>query len=140
MGDFLARASGERFRCLCRFQNRQSNADGILPAEDYGERGVINPASTREIITPVGPGKQCGLGGGSMKDDKIITHIHGGTALHYQALELAEAGKDRTIIILSNQRQGNVYDIAAAIEAILDNRPYQSLSEITSKTITNHHP
>ncbi|MGZ3756676.1 MAG: serine hydrolase domain-containing protein [Mucilaginibacter sp.] len=94
---------------------------------------LIKPASTREIITPVAPDKQCGLGGGSMKGDEVITHTHDGTALHYQALELTEVNKGRTIIILSNQRQGNVYDIAAAIEAILDNKPYQSLSEIGAK-------
>ncbi len=89
---------------------------------------IISPASTREIITPVGPDKQCGLGGGSMEGDKVIIHVHDGSALHYQALELTKITKGRTIIILSNQRQGNVYDIATAIEAILDNQPYHSLS------------
>lgn len=94
---------------------------------------LINAASTHEIITPVEPDRQCGLGGGSMEGDKVINHIHDGTALHYQALELTKTSKDRTIIILTNQRQGNVYDIAAAIEAILDNKSYQSLSKIGSK-------
>jgi D-alanyl-D-alanine carboxypeptidase len=94
---------------------------------------LINPASTRVIITPVSPNKQCGLGGGSMKGNKVIMHTHDGTALHYQALELTDSSNGRAIIILSNQRQGNVYDIAAAIQAILDDKPYQSLSKITSK-------
>jgi D-alanyl-D-alanine carboxypeptidase len=94
---------------------------------------LINPISTGEIITPVSADKQSGLGGGRMKGNKIITHTHDGTALHYQALELTDATKGRTIIILSNQRQGNVYDIAAAIQAILDNRPYHALSKVGSK-------
>ncbi|WP_354355280.1 serine hydrolase domain-containing protein [Pedobacter sp. UYP30] len=94
---------------------------------------LINPISTSEIITPVTADKQSGLGSGSMKCNKVTTHIHDGTALHYQALELTDATKGRTIIILSNQRQGNVYDIAAAIQAILDNKPYQALSKIGSK-------
>jgi CubicO group peptidase (beta-lactamase class C family) len=94
---------------------------------------LINPTSTRIIITPVAPDKQCGLGGGSMKGNKVVTHTHDGTASHYQALELTDNSKSRAIIILSNQRQGNVYDIAAAIQAILDNKPYQSLSKIGSK-------
>jgi len=90
---------------------------------------VISPASTRELLTPFEPDRQCGLGSGRMAGDQVAVHIHDGAALHYQALELAEGLKGRTIIILSNQRQGNVYDIAAAIEAILDNKPYQLLSE-----------
>jgi D-alanyl-D-alanine carboxypeptidase len=94
---------------------------------------LINPGSTREIITPAGPDKQCGLGGGTMERDKVITHVHDGSGLHYQALALTETGKGRTIIILSNQRQGNVYEIAAAIAAILDNKPYQPLSKVGSK-------
>lgn len=94
---------------------------------------LITPASTREIITPVAAGKQCGLGGGSMMGSTVITHVHDGTALHYQALLFTETTKGRTIIILSNQRQGNVYDIAAAIEAILDHKPYQPLDKSVSK-------
>lgn len=94
---------------------------------------LISPKSTREIITPFAADKQSGLGGGKMQGNKFITHTHDGTALHYQALELSDASKGRTIIILSNQRQGNVYDIATAIQAILDNKPYQPLSKIGSK-------
>lgn len=94
---------------------------------------LINPASTHTIITPAGPDQQSGLGGGSMKGKKVINHTHDGTALHYQALELTDANKGRTIIILSNQRQGNVYDIAAAIQAILDDKPYKSLGKSESK-------
>jgi D-alanyl-D-alanine carboxypeptidase len=91
---------------------------------------IIDPASTREILTPAGPDEQCGLGGGSIKGDHVITHVHDGSALHYQALEATNADKGRTIIILSNQKQGNVYDISTAIEAILDGKPYQPLSKI----------
>jgi D-alanyl-D-alanine carboxypeptidase len=94
---------------------------------------LIKVASTRTIITPAKSGQQCGLGGGSMKGNKVITHTHDGTALHYQALELTDAPKGRTIVILSNQRQGNVYDIAAAIQAILDGKTYQPLPKTGSK-------
>jgi D-alanyl-D-alanine carboxypeptidase len=90
---------------------------------------LINPESTRQIITPVADGKQCGLGGGSMQGDRVITHVHDGTAIHYQALLATDATRGRTIIILTNQRQGNVYDIAAAITAILDGKPYQPLAK-----------
>lgn len=81
---------------------------------------IINPASTYEIIIPFSPDKQAGLGNGSMEADKVISHVHDGSAIHYQALVQTETKKGRTIIILSNQKQGNVYEIAEAIEAILD--------------------
>ena len=94
---------------------------------------LISPASTKEIITPVSADKQSGLGGGNMEDNKVVTHTHDGTALHYQALVIADNTKERTIVILSNQRQGNLYDIAAAIQSILDNKPYKLLSKPGSK-------
>ncbi|MEO6148777.1 MAG: serine hydrolase domain-containing protein [Mucilaginibacter sp.] len=89
---------------------------------------IIDPPSTRAIIIPAGPGKQAGLGSGSMKGDRVITHVHDGAALHYQALVETNSTKGRAIIILSNQKQGNVYDISAAIEAILDGKQYQPLT------------
>lgn len=88
---------------------------------------IINPASTREIITPFAPDQQTGLGGGSMKGDRLITHTHDGTAMHYQALAITATDLGRTIILMCNQKQGNLYDIATAITAILDNKPYAPL-------------
>ncbi|MEE1947171.1 serine hydrolase domain-containing protein [Pedobacter sp. KR3-3] len=88
---------------------------------------LINPASTREIITPFGEDKQAGLGSGTMKGNRVITHIHDGTGMNYQALAITDTEKGRTIILLTNQKQGNLYDIAEAISAILDHKPYQAL-------------
>jgi D-alanyl-D-alanine carboxypeptidase len=88
---------------------------------------IINPASTREIVTPFAPDQQTGLGGGSMKGNRLITHSHDGTAMHYQALAITDADKGRTIILMCNQKQGNLYEIAEAITAILDNKPYTPL-------------
>lgn len=88
---------------------------------------LIKPASTREILIPFGPDKQAGLGDGSMIGNRLITHIHDGTAMHYQALAITDADNGRTIILLSNQKQNNNYEIADAIKAILDNKPYKPL-------------
>jgi D-alanyl-D-alanine carboxypeptidase len=94
---------------------------------------LIKPESTGEIMSSFAADQQAGLGGGELKGNKVITHTHDGSALHYQALLTTDASKGRTIIILSNQRQGNVYEIAAAIQAILDNKPYQELTKIEIK-------
>jgi len=85
---------------------------------------LINAASTRQIIYPVGPNKQAGLGGGSMEGDKLISHIHDGSSLNYQALLTDNAPKGRVVILMSNNKQGNLYDINSAIQAILDGKPY----------------
>ncbi|UAY55660.1 serine hydrolase domain-containing protein [Arachidicoccus terrestris] len=92
---------------------------------------LISSGSTKEILTPFKEGNQCGLGGGVIAGDTVKEHIHDGMAMHYQALEYVENenGINRVIIILSNQRQGNVYKIAEAIYHILDGKPYQKLRE-----------
>jgi CubicO group peptidase (beta-lactamase class C family) len=86
---------------------------------------LINPASTKEILTPFAPNKQCGLGGGSIEGNKIIIHEHDGTSLNYQALLTANTTLGRTVILMTNNKQNNLYDIDRAIQAILDNKPYQ---------------
>lgn len=100
-------------------------------AECINRFRLISPASTKEILTPFGKGDQCGLGGGIIVGDTVKEHIHDGQAMHYQALEYVENqnGINRVIIIMSNQRQGNVYKIAEAIYHILEGQPYQALVE-----------
>ncbi|RZJ79230.1 MAG: class A beta-lactamase-related serine hydrolase [Flavobacterium sp.] len=90
---------------------------------------IISPASTREIITPFAPDNQTGLGGGEMVGDRLITHTHDGTAMNYQALAITDSDKGRTIILMVNQKQGNLYEIASAITAILENKPYENLKK-----------
>ncbi|MCQ6960989.1 serine hydrolase [Mucilaginibacter aquariorum] len=86
---------------------------------------LINPASTKEILTPFAPNKQCGLGGGSMENNKLIIHEHDGTSLNYQALLTANAALGRTVILMTNNKQNNLYDINRTIQAILDGKPFK---------------
>jgi CubicO group peptidase (beta-lactamase class C family) len=85
---------------------------------------LISPVATREIINGISPGKQSGLGGGSMDNDKMISHIHDGTSLNYQALLVSKEPHGITVILMTNNRQGNLYSIEKSIESILENKPY----------------
>jgi len=100
---------------------------------------LIGPASTLEIITPIAPGKQCGLGEGVMKQGRLISHVHDGTAQHYQALLASYIPDERTVILLTNNKQDNVYEINTAIQNILNDKPYQqpakSLLKVYQKQI-----
>jgi len=96
---------------------------------------LLTPASTRQIIYSVGPDKQAGLGGGSMQGDKLISHIHDGTAMNYQALLANDNAEGRVVILLTNNKQGNLYAINSAIQAILDGKPYHVLT----KSIVNQY-
>ena len=60
-----------------------------------------------------------------MQGEHLWTHVHDGTAVNYQALLIYQASAERTIILLTNQRQNKLYEIHAAIDAILDNKPYR---------------
>ncbi len=87
---------------------------------------LINPASTLDILTPFSYGKQCGLGGGKMEAGKIVSHIHDGTAYNYQALLSSNTTQKRVVILITNNKQNNLYDINSAIQNILDGKPYDS--------------
>lgn len=95
---------------------------------------LISPASTRQILIPVGPNKQSGLGGGNMEGDILVSHMHDGTSLHYQALEITNASAGRVIIVMTNNKQDNLYDLSNAISAILDGKPYQQPARSVLKT------
>lgn len=90
---------------------------------------LISPVATREIINGVTPGRQSGLGGGSMEGDKMTEHIHDGTSLNYQALLVCKVAKGVTIILMTNNKQGNLYFIEKSIEAILENKPYAQVKK-----------
>ncbi|AMR31709.1 serine hydrolase [Mucilaginibacter sp. PAMC 26640] len=85
---------------------------------------LISPASTRILLTPIGPGKQCGLGGGAMDANKILFHKHDGISINYQAILVGQPKKGRVVILMTNNRQNNIFDIDDAIENILDGKPY----------------
>ncbi len=85
---------------------------------------LINPASTNELLTPYAPGKQAGLGGGMMQGNKVILHKHDGISVFYQALVVGEQPKGRVIILMSNNKQNNIFEIGDAVEAILDGKPF----------------
>jgi CubicO group peptidase (beta-lactamase class C family) len=85
---------------------------------------ILNPASTRAILYPFAPNKQAGLGGGGMEGNKVVRHVHDGTGRNFQALLVSDAPKGRTVILLTNNQQNNLYDFNTAIQNILDGKPY----------------
>ncbi len=99
--------------------------DDFLKWERQLERfTLISPASTRELLNAFAPGKQCGLGAGTMDGDRLITHIHDGTALNYQALLSANTVQGRVVILMTNNKQNSLYDLNKAVQNILDGKPY----------------
>ncbi|MGB9152409.1 MAG: serine hydrolase domain-containing protein [Alphaproteobacteria bacterium] len=91
---------------------------------------LITPDSTRRIVTTRDSEWQTGLGHGEMVGDQLVHHVHDGSDHHYQALLVSDSSRGRTVIILTNQKHGNVYAMDDAINAILDDKPYVPLSSI----------
>lgn len=86
---------------------------------------VINPESTRELFEPFSKDNQTGLGGGTIENKKVTSHIHDGAAFNYQAILISNP--DLTIILMTNNKQNNLEEISNSIQAILDNKPYNTI-------------
>ncbi len=97
---------------------------------------LINQTSTRQILLADAPNRQSGLGKGTMEGSKLITHVHDGTTMNYQALLASDIPKGRTIILMTNSKQGNLYNLNNALTAILDNKPYQQPKKAVMKGFT----
>ena len=90
---------------------------------------LISPASTKQILEAFGPNQQSGLGGGIMKGNLMISHKHDGTARNYQALLVSTVPKGRTVILMTNNQQNNLYALNTSIQAILDGKPYNQIKK-----------
>lgn len=86
---------------------------------------LLSPEATKSILVPVRPNTQSGLGGGYMEGEHIMRHIHDGSAFNYNALLVSDPPKQRTVILMTNNKQGNLYELNTAIQAILDGKPYK---------------
>jgi tetratricopeptide (TPR) repeat protein len=85
---------------------------------------LITPISTKEIITPFSPDNQTGLGHGTVEGKLLTNHRHDGTSKNYQALLISNATTSRTIILMTNNKQGNLDAISKSVKSILEGSPY----------------
>lgn len=86
--------------------------------------GLITPASTKELVTPFSTDDQTGLGHGTLEGKILTTHRHDGTAKNYQALLISNTNTSRTIILMTNNKQGNLDAISKSVQLILEGKPY----------------
>jgi len=82
---------------------------------------LISAAATAELLIPFSPGNQTGLGKGTMKEGKMVSHIHDGTATNYQALLISDQEKGLTVILQTNNKQNNLGTLSDAILGIMSN-------------------
>lgn len=85
---------------------------------------LITPASTQELVTPFSTDDQTGLGHGTVEGKILTTHRHDGTAKNYQALLISNATTSRTIILMTNNKQGNLDALSKSVKSILEGKPY----------------
>jgi len=88
---------------------------------------LISPESTREILLPLANDRQAGLGNGTMDGKKVLTHVHDGAAVNYQAILDANFVKGRTVILLNSNKHNNIYELDKGIQDILDGKPQETL-------------
>lgn len=84
---------------------------------------IINLESTRELFEPFSKDNQTGLGGGTIENGKVTSHIHDGAAFNYQALLISSLNS--TIILMTNNKQNNLEEISNSIESILSKKSLQ---------------
>ncbi|WP_221392369.1 serine hydrolase [Dyadobacter sp. NIV53] len=85
---------------------------------------LISKASFIEILLPVSPNKQSGLGGGRIEKNEITEHTHHGSSIDFEALMYTEPADDNAIILLTNNMNFKVFEIKDAIKSILNGTPY----------------
>jgi len=88
---------------------------------------LITPASTQELVIPFSTDDQTGLGHGTVEGNIFTNHRHDGTAKNYQALLISNATTSRTIILMTNNKQGNLDAISKSVILILEGKTYMQV-------------
>lgn len=70
------------------------------------------------------PDSQSALGNAKFENKKLIEHAHDGRAGNFEALLFSDVEDKITIILLSNNYKGKLFDISEAIQAILKNEQF----------------
>jgi CubicO group peptidase (beta-lactamase class C family) len=84
---------------------------------------VVNRNSLYELGKSFDTAKsQSALGKAKFKNKKLIEHIHDGRAGSFEAILFSDVEKKITIILLSNNYNGKVYEISEKINVILQNQ------------------
>lgn len=72
-----------------------------------------------------------------MAGNKIIHYEHDGTARNYQALLVCNPEEGRAIILMTNNKQNNLFDFNTAIQNILDGKPYKQIKKQVMPLLQN---
>lgn len=89
--------------------------------EQLGDFKIINKTSVKILSEQAKKGEniQSPLGYTQWENDKIVEHSHHGSSVNYEVM-VRRFKQDRiTIVILTNQKQGNVYEISEKIYKII---------------------
>ena len=89
---------------------------------------LISPASTQELLIPFSGDSQTGLGSGEMKGNALFKHRHDGTAKNYQALLISD--RTMTMILMTNNKQGNLDAISKALYATLQGKRNKGVKRV----------
>lgn len=89
--------------------------------EELGDFKIINKKSVKKLSEQAKKGEniQSPLGYTEWGNDKIIEHSHHGSTANYECVARRFKQDGITIVILTNQKQGNVYEISEEIYKII---------------------
>jgi len=89
--------------------------------EQLGDFKIINEKSVKTLSEQAKKGHniQSPLGYSEWKNDKITEHSHHGSTASYECVARRFKQDGITIVILTNQKQGNVYEISEKIYEII---------------------
>ena len=96
-----------------------TTADLLKWAKCLHSNKIINQQSLYELGQQFDLAEtQSSLGVAKFKDKKLTEHVHDGRAGSYEAILVSDLNKKWTIILLSNNYHGKVFELAAAIQSI----------------------
>lgn len=85
---------------------------------------IINQKSLYKLGLHFQEDSQSALGETKFRNKQLIEHMHDGRGGNYEAIMISDLENNFDIILLSNNYQGNFFEISDAITAILKNQKY----------------
>lgn len=85
---------------------------------------LISPKSLKTLLTPFSPNSQAALGQGKFSNDVLHLHVHHGSSYNFESLVYYDIKNQLLIILLTNNKNFKLHEIAQAIDQITQSKPF----------------
>lgn len=86
---------------------------------------LISKASLQVLLQPFAENRESSLGHGKFENNEVLLHYHHGSSFNYESYIYNNLKTGLSVVLFTNNKNFKLGDIARAIDAIAQNKPFE---------------